>query len=245
MLDPLHGIALLHEGGSIPTAALILGANLRFRLDASVGWSASTWVDTVLGLSLAGVGTPTRSADGTNFHGRATVLFNGTNQGYDTGGAVGVDIVAAAGRPYMYIVGRAVTAPASLQKAIATYDAAAAEEMISFGDQLGAGSITDARIEGANFGSVAAPQATPSFWEVFLDAAGVRTVFRDGVLVQTFGTGVSTTLALRRLVIGGAVQASVFWANYRFAEVGICTAVPSAGERARLRASLQAAWGVP
>lgn len=234
-------------GGSrgLPTPAQILGANLRFRVDARVGWSAGAWVDTVGGLSLAGVGSPTRSVDGTNFRGNAVVLFNGTNQGYDTGALVPVDIVAAAARPYMYIVGRAVSAPASFQKAIATYDATAAEEMLSIGDNGGSGNLTDARVSGANLTSVVAPQSAPSFFEIFLDAAGVRTWFRDGASVGTSGTGVSTTLALRRVVIGAAVQASVFWANYRFAEIGICATAPVGAERAALRARMQSDWNTP
>lgn len=235
----------LSGDGGVLTPAQVLGSNLRFRLDAAVGWSAAAWVDTVGGLSLAGVGTPTRSVDGANFRGEAVVLFNGTNQGYDTGALVPVDIVAAAARPYMYTVCRAVTAPVAIQKAIATYDAAAAEEMLAFGDHGGTGAITQARVGGGNIGAEVAPQAVPSFWEMFYDAAGVRTFFRDGVSIATSGTGLSTTLALRRLVIGGAVQASVFWANYRFAEVGICSAVPSAAQRAALRTSIQARWNTP
>src|SRR3990172_6377285 len=52
-----------------PTAAEILGANLKAEWDARVGVSGVTWTDSVSGRVLTGVGTPTFGTDGASFSG--------------------------------------------------------------------------------------------------------------------------------------------------------------------------------
>lgn len=228
-------------GGAL-TPAAILGANLRFRVDSTVTCSAAAWVDTIASLSLPGTGSPLIASDGANFRGKTVAKFDGIGMAYD--GIAGVDIIAAGSLPYMYLVARAVTAPAVGAKAVATYDNPLVNEHVSFGNNAGVLNQTDARISGASFGTVVAPQAAPSFWEVYMDAAGVKTLFRDGVSQATAVSTGPLATAIRRVSIGAAIAAAA-WANYYIAEIGICTADPGATARATLRTAMQAAWNVP
>lgn len=239
--DLANDLANRLGGGRTLSPAQILGSNLRFRLDARTAWSAAAWVDTVGGLSLAGTGTPTRAADGANFRGVPVATFNGTSQAYDTGPLVLSDIVPAASRPYTYLVGRHISAAGVGSKLFITTDALdALEEQIGLGDN--GGSNTSPRILAFNLNGFAV--GSPHFFEVFLDASGVRSYFVDGASVQVVGVATQTTQPMRRVGIGGRDNSST-WCACAVAEFGIATAVPSAANRAALLAYARATWNTP
>lgn len=224
------------------TIAQVLGANLKFRVDAATGWSAGAWLDQIQALSLTGTGTPTRAADGANFRGKSVVTFNGTSQGYS--GGSGNIIAATATRPYMYLVMRQIAGNASAAKVIQTHDNPTATEVYGFGDVAGAVTSSAARIEGANFGTFALPQATPSFWELYLDAAtGLRTVVRDGA-ATTNGSAIVTSAAIQTVSIGAVINA-LQWCQCIVGEVVICAAAPNTATRGLLRAMQQEAYATP
>lgn len=233
-------------GGSGPvTPASILGANLRFRLVADTTWSAGAWVDTVNGVSLAGSGTPTRVTDGSNFLGKSVILFNGTNQGYDSGPLVPVDIIPTASRPWLFFIGRVVSQPAAVAKAFASFDAlAAVSEICSIGSVGGTANQIDGRLVDGSFAAFnVTGMAVPSMFEVGLDASGVRTMSRDGGVAQTNGTGVTTAVACRR-VLAGASLATHWWNGY-IAEILYCAAIPTPAQRAAILAYSQTTYGTP
>lgn len=225
------------------TVAQVLGSNLVFRVDSLTGWSAGAWVDSVGAVSLTGTGTPTRAADGTLYRGKNVINFNGTSQGYS--GAAGANLCAAGTRPYVYMVMRQIAGNASACKVLQTHDAGAANENYGIGDTVGAVTAMQARIEGASFGSVALPNAAPSFWEMYLStAAGVRSFDKDGVSVATNGTGVSTGFPIRTVSIGALINTLQF-AQCTVAEAGICTAHPGSSTAAILRAMQREVWNTP
>lgn len=227
--------------GAGSTYQTILGSNLRALWDSRYNASTSTWTDTVSGIAMSGSNSPALAAISPYYNGNPVFAFNGTNQAFDTGTLL-ADIVPAVAKPYMWFVGRAVTAPGGgASTRMVSIRTPGIEEQLGIGDPAGtkitAGSFTGS----VNVGTSAAPQAFPSFWEIFYDTNGARSVYRDGVLVATGAVGV-TTNAIRRVQIGGRPDASNNYANCTVAQLGICTSVPTTAQRAALKAQAITDW---
>lgn len=230
-----------------PAPAQILGSNLRFMVDMrDLANTSASCLDSVNGIVSAGTNSPTFTTSATYNNKRVCAFLRSSSQAFDTGAAVGFDIVPTASRPYMLVVGRATSAITADQRMVACFDAAiAVDNQLQLGTTPGTGNTNAGITPGTAFGSYAAPQAAPHMHEVYVSATGVGTWDIDGTNNATSGTGLSTTAALRRVMIGGLPSLTTgFWEG-SIALVLICTSVPSAPQRAQLRAFCQRTWTTP
>lgn len=243
LASPLAG-----GSGAPTTFQQILGANLRFLVDMrDLANTAAGCVDQINGVAMAGSNSPTFSTSATYNNQRVCAFLRASSQAFDVGAALGFDIVPTASRPYMFVVGRATSNIAADQRWVACFDAAiAVDNQLSLGTNSGSGNTWGGITPGTGFGSYAAPQAAPHLHEVYVaTATGVGTWDIDGVNNATSGAGLSTTAALRRVMFGGLPSlATGFWEG-SMAICGICTAVPSALQRAQIRTLCTTIWATP
>lgn len=230
-----------------PSPTSILGATLLAEWDARRGTTANTWTDSISGRVLTGSGTPTLAVDGSFFAARSVWKFVlASTQLMDTG-AAGATLYAVGSKPYVSFVARATATAAGFQTLVNLHDNAAATISVQW--RMGGGGAADGTWRGqlvtgdANADIVA--DTNVHLFEIFLDATGRRWVSIDGVDASNDATtGIVTTTIIQRVSIG-AFTGGTAPTSVNIARLRCCSAVPSAAQRAQLRALDQSVWGVP
>lgn len=238
----------LAGGGAPTTFVQILGSNLRFLVDMrDTANTAAGCVDQILGVTMAGTNSPTFTTSASYNNQRVCAFLRASSQAFDVGAALGFDIVATGARPYMFVVGRATSNITADQRWVACFDAGIAiDNQLQIGTTPGTGNTNAGVTPGTAYGSFTAPQAAPHLHEIYVStAAGVGTWDIDGTNNATSGAGLNTSAAIRRVMFGGLPSlATGFWEG-SMAICGICTAVPTALQRAQLRTLCTTIWATP
>lgn len=229
-----------------PSPSSILGTSLLAEWDSRRGTAANTWTDSISGRVLTGSGTPTFAVDGTFFRARSVWQFAlASTQLMDTGGA-GATLYAVGTKPYVSFVARATATTAGFQSLINLHDNAAS--VISVQWRMGGGGAADGNWRGLVVSDASADilaDTSVHLFEVFLDATGRKWVSIDGVDASSDPTtGIVTATIIQRVSIG-AFSGGAAPTNVNIARVRCCATVPTAAQRAQLRALDQSIWGVP
>jgi hypothetical protein len=210
-----------------------------------LGASAANAVGQIAGITMPGAGTPTVGPDGAFFNAKNVYQssISGNRYWYRTN-APGT-IIAAGTRPYLYIIGRFRTVPASQQE-IAGFGQHAS------GARLQVTSTAAAVLQGwfgrTVFGLITVTNGTADTgvhrYEAWMDASDCN--FRvDGVNAQ--GAALGDTIGLINSAgIGTAPSfGSVETADASLAFMLLCTAKPTDPEITALNAWATAYWGAP
>lgn len=228
---------------------------------SELGASAANAVGQIVGVTLPGTGSPTVAADGALFNGRP--VYQCATTGSKGWGRSGFPAIVAAGtRPYMCAVMRTRTLEVAgllLTAGVCARGGDAAPTLdlgvLAFEGNGVAGGFSSYRNRDSVQTRATSPYGTqdtsPHFFEAYIDAAAGQLLFVDGVQVAANAavTSVSTaavTMAAIGAIWGGGGAGSM--SNFGNTSLGfwlICSAVPSAGERAALLAWAQAYWFPP
>lgn len=237
-------------GGASLSPQQLLGAPLieYWESDApgALGGASATWPGMIVpARALTGSGSPVLGTSGANWRGKPVFKFvRASSQAFDSGN---LGSLLPIGRPMMIVVGRQTANVAADQRVVHLFDGAIAADN-QLGLQVGSGTgNTEARIEGATIGIVSGPfSLLPHTYALYLDAAGVRTWDADGVNIVTNGTGVNTTAAVGRVLVGGIPSLATGFCDCEVAGVYLLSAFPGAAAYALfLSAYIRPKWGTP
>jgi hypothetical protein len=203
-----------------------------------LGASAANAIGRIAGYTLPGQSSPTVATDGALFNGRT--VYKATEAGACWYGNPSI-LVAAGGRPYLYVIGRFRSVPGSQRYLCGLAKHFAANVLSPFSNFASANALT-VEFGGTAFAYSQVNGTTDTNvhrFEAWLNGANKN--FRiDGV--NASAANGDTLLEINAVAIGYPFGVS---ANSSIAFMLVCSAVPSAGEIAALNAWATAYWGAP
>lgn len=254
----------MRRGGRSPVALVSsgpppdepLGSNLVEFWDSKLGLSlaasnteVTSWTGQKLGLVVGATGTGARP-----FYTAATSTFrnfpsittaNSGLRGLKMAADHGSDIVANGGKPWIGLVASldAFGAGGRIAMALASASGTTLRMMLFMIDaDTFAGRVNNDSGTSADYDTT---DTNPHAWEFLIESDNQLVLYRDGAEVARDATGSALGSAVRQVSLGfrtstgsNAIDMTVVWA-------GICTAPPSADERAAWLASVKARYGTP
>jgi hypothetical protein len=214
-----------------------------------VGGAADTWASMRRGYTVARTATdassrPVYGADGTNFNSMPVIQCSTAGKAMLTGGDDTTNFPAALAlsgtRPYIFHVLRNRD-NAHIRLAEWQKPGASTFEMVLY-DLVG---FTFIGSSTASPDTTASDDTTPHLIECWNDATTGAHLVVDGTDTNLAGQTSAIANDIKRLSVGQISSNHNQVTNSSHALMGICTAVPSAGERTALRAYCQKRWGTP
>lgn len=210
----------------------------------AVGGGAGSWTGRKIGIVLPAVGAPALGVDGALYNGQNVFRFDGVDDGF-VNGDVGVDLIPASTKPYMYVVGR-MRDDAAAVKMILIHAADLSEEIIGFTGGIVISELRGAVANNTTSVSIVTPMASASLMGVGLTTLGERELYQDGAVLGVNSSGISTSGVGRKVGIGcnpafGGLQ----FANCTIAAMLVLGSAPDGTEESGVLAWAQYYYGTP